>query len=86
MSSLRVKICALRMLRPAALKRAGDLAEQAGAVPGADFHGVVAAVGFIVPVDDRGQGVFPIGDLEAHEAVCEERGRPGSPCAGWTWK
>src|ERR1035437_2792730 len=27
---------------------AGDLAEEAGAIPGADFHGVVAAVGLIV--------------------------------------
>ena len=38
---------------------AGDLAEQAGAVPGADFDGVVAAVGLVVPVDDGRQRRFP---------------------------
>src|ERR1035437_9840797 len=48
---------------------AGDLAEEAGAVPGADFHRVVAAVGLVVPVDDGGQRVFLFGDLSAHELV-----------------
>src|ERR1035441_10571196 len=51
---------------------AGDLAEEAGAVPGADFHGVVAAVGLVVPVDDGGQRIFLFRDLPAHELVREK--------------
>src|SRR5262249_21621004 len=36
-------------------ERAGDIAEESGTVPGADFDGVVTAVEFVVPIDDRNQ-------------------------------
>ena len=50
-------------------ERAGDLAEQAGAVPGADFDGVAAAVRFVAPVQLRCEQVVIVGDLVPHEGM-----------------
>src|SRR3954469_19848089 len=50
-------------------KRSGDFAEQALAIPRADFHDGVAAVRLIVPIDDRLERFFFLGQLMVHEAV-----------------
>ena len=54
-------------------KGAGDLAEEAGAVPGADFDGATAAVGFIMPIDDGREGGVFFGNLQAHEAMAKDK-------------
>src|SRR5581483_10225985 len=53
-------------------KGAGHVAEQAGAVPGANLGDGVAAVGFVVPVDDGFEGVAFLGDLQMEEAVGQD--------------
>ena len=57
-------------IEPRSAERAGDFAEQASPIPGADFHRVVATIGFIVPIDYRRQGViFICQNLQAHELM-----------------
>jgi len=58
MPSLRVKIWALRMLIPVALKEPVIFAEEAGAVPGAYLAGSVAAVGLVVQ-ERTVRGLYP---------------------------
>lgn len=48
---------------------AGDVAEKAGTVPGADFDRVVAAIQFVVPIDDWNEGGFLFRNLLAHKAM-----------------
>ena len=59
----------------------GDLAEQSRAVPGAHFHDCIAAVRFVVPVDDRLQRFFFFGNLMMHESM--RLGQVGRDCFGF---
>ena len=56
-------------VQPGGAERAGDFAEQPGAVPGADFDDVVAAVGFVLPGRHGRQHAVVFQNLPAHEAV-----------------
>ena len=47
----------------------GELGKESGSVPGADVDGGVAAIGFVVPVDDRSEGFVAVGQLHVHEAM-----------------
>jgi len=60
-ASLRVKICAPRMFT-GGTERAGNFAEQSGAVPSADLDGTVTAVGFIPPCSHRQQSMIVFGE------------------------
>src|SRR5262249_49787657 len=53
-------------------ERAGDFAEEAGTVPGADFDCVVAAVELVVPINDRHEGGVLFRNLLAHETMSQQ--------------
>ena len=58
-------------VQPGGAQRAGDFAEQSGAVPGADFDDIVAAVGFIQPGGHGRQRAVVFEDQLVHETVRE---------------
>ena len=58
-------------VQPDGAERAGDFAEQPGAVPGANLDEVVTAVGFILPRRGGRQHAFLFQNLPAHETVCQ---------------
>src|SRR5206468_5880726 len=54
---------------PDRAERTADFAEKTGPVPSADFAGGVAAVRFIMPGEDRFEGLFFLGQLVVHETM-----------------
>jgi len=58
-------------VQPGGAQRAGDLAEQSGPVPGADFDDVVTPVRFVQPRRHGRQGAVALLDEPVHEPVGE---------------
>jgi hypothetical protein len=69
MPSARVKTCALRMLISGRAQGTGNLAEEAGAVPGGDLHAGEPPVRFVMPVQHGVEGLVSCGELVMHEPV-----------------